>query len=206
MIANSRQFSVLEAADGFSDRYSEDMVYRELSCDNDLFTDAVYKRNFLSRRLVQVREERTKSEAAPCLKRYDLEKPIDLSPCLSRKTNCQNYGAHMQPESTYDTLSIVRLYAESEATLSTEHDSILPSPPPDKAALHDAAQTGDIVLARKLLKAGLSVATCVRGREPLHLAAMAGHASMVTFLLQNGANAAAKDDTVRQTAPTEGLK
>ena len=188
-IASSRQSSILEDADGFSDRYSEDMVYRELSCDNDLFTAAVYKRNFWSRRLVKVREERRKSKATPSLKRHDLEKPINLPP------DC---GAYMQPESTYDTLSILRLYAESEATLSTEHDSILPSPPHNKAALHDAAQTGDIVLARKLLKAELSVAACVRGREPLHLTAMAGHASMVTFLLQNGANAAAKDDTGRQ--------
>ncbi|HUW31747.1 MAG TPA: ankyrin repeat domain-containing protein [Planctomycetota bacterium] len=64
--------------------------------------------------------------------------------------------------------------------------------------LHQAAQTGNEVIARRLIEAGADVnARVSSGQTPLHHAAAAHVSSIVMLLIKGGADVNAKDDTNR---------
>ena len=201
--------------DSGASKNEDDLIYKSLTFEDELFTARVYKRNYRTpalRRLFKRTEQKTSDKTRACtMAQENVEDPnhSEAERCTIREprparwqhTKAQNAGPSISFADACEQgdAEIVRIFLQSgqdvHVPILGRFHSFL-----DLSAIHVAAKGGHVQVVEILLSYGadremLSQCSLIR---PLHLAVQAGHIVMVRYLLDNGTNIAAPDGNSAQ--------
>ena len=164
-------------------RSEEDIVYRRLSFENDLFTARVYKRNF--RHPMLMRLWKPKSQAASSI-----------------TTSVHSAGQELDSKSFHDGADPVVCQSQEETLTGSVLSAEVPSTPhirPDMYTTNaeldrkfaDACEQGDCSMVEAILKKGHNpqfkpIYSDNAGFAAIHAATRRGHTDIVHLLLKHG--------------------
>lgn len=197
-------------ADGGASKSEDDLVYKPLTFENELFTARVYKRNYRTpalQRIFKGTEQKTSDKTRPrTVAQKSAEDPdgSEAENCTIREPGPQRWwhtkAQNAEPRISFadaceqGNVEIVETFLKSgqdvHVPVAGEIHKLL-----DFSAIHVGAKGGHVQVVEILLSYGadremLSRFSLIR---PLHLAVKAGHVAMVRYLLDMGTNIAAAD-------------
>ena len=203
--------------DSGASKNGDDLVYKPLTFENELFTARVYKRNYrtpILRRLFKGTEqktsEKTRARTVAQKSAEDHEgsgaenftiQELQLAQLQHTKAHNAEPSISFAEACEQGNAEIVETFLKSGQDVHAGileprgYDGLL-----DLSAIHVAAKRGHVQVVEILLTYGADRDTpsCVSRKRPFHLAVEGGHIAMVRYLLDKGTDIAAPDDSSAQ--------
>ena len=199
----------------------EDLVYKPLTFENDLFTSRVYKRNYATpaiRHLFKKQKTSEKTRPPPVAQETAEDPDGSVAETLTSWEPGRTHRWHNEAQSATSLPTERRLVWDAAPSISFSeaceegnvevvktflksggnvHAPVLGKKEPflDLYPIHLASKGGHIRVVDVLLSSGADkeMLSCVSGGRPLHLAVQAGHLAMVRYFLDHGTNIASQD-------------
>ena len=206
----SMSISTCHTTGSGASKNEENLVYKPLAFENELFTTRVYKRNYRTpalQRLFKGTEQKIPYKTRPRTVAQSIADDPDGSEaenCTIREPGPTRWW-HTEAQNAEPRISFADACEQGnveivEAFLKSGQDVHVPVVGEnhkllDLSAIHVAAKRGHVQVVEILLSYGAEkeMLSCVSRKRPLHLAVQAGHVAMVRYLLDNGTNIAAPD-------------
>ena len=182
--------------DSGASKSEEDLVYKPLTFENELFTAPVYKRNYRTPALQQLfkgTEQKTSDNTRPRTVALTIEEDpngSELENCTIREQGPTRWW-HTEAQNAKPRISFADACAQGHVEIVKTHLQLGQKVHVpvlgrnyrlmDFSAIHIAAKGGHVQVVEILLSHGADkeMLSCVSQKRPLHLAVRAGHVAMV---------------------------
>ena len=180
-------------ADSGLSKVEEDLVYKPLTFENELFTSRVYKRNYTFRRLEQKRKPSNKTRP-PIVAKETTEDPDGPAEILTIRELGRTQPWHNEGQ----LATLIPTEGQSAGDQDTSGEiNMWPHAEP-RISFAEACKQGNVETVERFLKSGQDVHVPVVGSthtfhllldlSAIHVAAEVGHIQVVEILLSYGAD------------------
>lgn len=194
--------------DSGASKSEENLVYKPLTFENELFTARVYKRNYRTPAL-QRRLKGTEQKTPNDTRRVTSDPTLEFDHMKNKDSTIWVPGWHTKAEDAGPRILFADACEQGNAEMvetflhsgQNVHSPVLErrfretSNEWELSVIHIAAMAGHVQVVEILLSYGAykEMKSLASRRTPLHLAVEAGHVAMVRYLLDMGTDIAASD-------------